>query len=715
MSFLGINIAGSALAAFQQAENVTAQNIANVQTPGASRQIVNLGQLPPIDGSPGYPTSLVPGTQGTGVFVSSISRVHQDSYDALFRGASASQQFFDAQESILRGLETAAGEPHYGVNTAYTAFQSSLQTLVSNPSGIAERTGVLNAAQGLVTTLNRTANAITASQTQTQSQAVTVVTTINATLDAIAGLNGQIRAATAVGDSPNTYADQRDRLIDTLSTYVNTATSVQADGSTLVTIGGLAVVNDTVTYHLAPPFVGTAPDGTPALQVRFVTPPTSVTPPAIAVTSGRLGGLLDCYNTMLLPYAQQLNNFAGALASEADRFSQAGYDVTGQRGAQLFSPVVTQLAVGAGNIRVGITTAAEFPAGLATTAAGTLVQALNAGNSVVDTTAALNGNATLRNPPAGALTGTLTVAVDGITQTFAYATGAGGNAATINGFINAFNAAHTGVSAAFDASAQTIVFARDPANIDLVHRAAMAAALPPGTTTPDFMLSDSNGPQATPLVSGAAATSLLAALGANAIDGVGQTATNALGVTSGANANAMLALCSATFGAPPLQTTAVTAVVAGLATIAAPPSSPPAFAQLRVGDVLTLDAGSANQENVTIVAVDRNAGTISFIAKHPHAAGMAVTSAQIATLQQTYAGLVAHMAIDTSTAMSANAAQATLTSNIDTVRQSVDGINIDEETQNLIKFQNAYGASAHVMAILSKMLEEAIHLGGGSY
>ena len=87
------------------------------------------------------------------------------------------------------------------------------------------------------------------------------------------------------------------------------------------------------------------------------------------------------------------------------------------------------ILVSAGNIEVGITTPSEVPAGLATTAAGTLVQPLNAANNTVDTTAALDGNTTLNNPvPAAGLTGTLTVADDGITQTFTYNTGAGGNA-----------------------------------------------------------------------------------------------------------------------------------------------------------------------------------------------------------------------------------------------------------------------------------------------
>ena len=62
MSFFGMNVAGSALAAFQQAANTTSDDIANVNTPGASRQTVNLSEAAPIVGSPGYATWSGPGT-----------------------------------------------------------------------------------------------------------------------------------------------------------------------------------------------------------------------------------------------------------------------------------------------------------------------------------------------------------------------------------------------------------------------------------------------------------------------------------------------------------------------------------------------------------------------------------------------------------------------------------------------------------------------------
>lgn len=728
MSFLGLNIAGTALETFQVAEDVTSDNIANVQTPGASRQIVNIGQLPPIDGSPGYPTNLTPGQQGTGVLVSSITRVHQDSYDALFRGATSSQNFYSSESGILTALQSSFGEPSDGINTAYANFQTAAQTLANNPQGTAEQQGLLTSAQGLVASISSANAALQTSESTTITQATSLITTINKTIDQIAALNGQIRAATAVGDDANTYEDQRDQLIDTLSTYLPTQTSIQADGSTLVTVDGQALVNDGVAYHLQNPIVGTNANGTPALQVDFVTPPNPVNPPAVTITGGQLGGLLDAYNNKLIPYSDQLNNFVNALASESDRISQAGYDSTGTAGGQLFSPVVTQLPISAGNIQVGIQTPSEVPTSTATTAAGTLVQALNLGNTTVDTTANINANATLANSPAAAgIAGTLTINVDGIIppQTFAYNTAAGGNATTIDQFINSFNAGHYGVTASYDATSQTIVFARDPSNIDLVHRAAMAASVPPGTTTPAFTISDSNKPDAALAVGsaaqpqpGAAATSLLATLGANQINGVQQNATNALGTTNGQDVNALVSFFTTSYGVPALQTTTPTTIpAAGLVTINPPAANPTAFSQLNVGNVLTIGIGTANQENVTITAVDRITGTISFVANNSHIIPPgtdSISSAQTSTLQQAYASLVAQMGQDSSTATTGNTTQTSLASSINQVRQSTDGINIDEETQNLVKFQNAYGAAAHVISVLSSMLEDAINLGSGT-
>ena len=104
MSFFGLALVGKSLQAFQDAANVTSDNISNVNTPGASRQIVDLTEAPAIVGSPFLSTHQMPGTRGDGAIVSGILRIHQDSYDQLFRGASSSQNFYDVQQQQLNAL-----------------------------------------------------------------------------------------------------------------------------------------------------------------------------------------------------------------------------------------------------------------------------------------------------------------------------------------------------------------------------------------------------------------------------------------------------------------------------------------------------------------------------------------------------------------------------------------------------------------------------------
>src|SRR5579884_1143758 len=129
-SFFGFGILGNALDAFQEAANVTSDNIANANTPGASRQVVNLEEAPAVSGSP-FASAHIPGTLGNGSIAASVQRIHEDSYDSLFRGASSSQNFFTVQQSQLGSLQSSFGEPNNGVNSYFTAFQTAISQLAS--------------------------------------------------------------------------------------------------------------------------------------------------------------------------------------------------------------------------------------------------------------------------------------------------------------------------------------------------------------------------------------------------------------------------------------------------------------------------------------------------------------------------------------------------------------------------------------------------------
>jgi flagellar hook-associated protein 1 FlgK len=701
-SFFGMGVLGNALQTFQTAADVTSDNIANVNTPGASRQVVDITQAQPISGSPFASTHLA-GTFGNGSLVAQVQRVHEDSYDSLFRGASSSQNYYTAEQSTLTALQSSLGEPNNGINSYFTAFQTAISQLVdqAGTASTSSRANVLTSAQALAQALNYSANAIQQQKAQVLQQAGSVVSKVNGILDQIAALNGQIRAATAVGDSPNTYEDQRDNLVDQLSGYLSTQTSLQPDGSALVTVNGQALVNDTQAYHLAAPAIGVAANGAPTFKIDFQsTPPAAATAPGIPLGSGQLAAFADLYNNKLTAYGQQLDNFASSLANEVNRVTQAGYDQNGVAGTALFQPIVGSQVISAANIQVGIANPSQLPVALASTAAGSLVTNMNSANNSVDTSAAIDGNGALANPPgATGTSGTLTVSVDGISQTFSYDTTS--TDSTIDAFIAHFNGAHLGVTASFDASSQRIVFARDPSNIDAVHRAAQGSNAP----TPDFTISDA----------AATGAGILSALGASGINGVNQNSTNAFGTNDNSGANALLTMFGANAGVPALQTTSAAAVSAGTATIALPAG----VANVRVGDVLTIDArpgGGAPQENVVVSAVSYAGGVESITATfaNAHAAGFSVASAPTQTLGQYYGQLVAKMGSDAQTATAGTQTQTALAQNIDTVRQGVDGINLDEETQNLIKYQNAYQAVARTMNVMDSLLNTVINTIGAN-
>lgn len=705
MSFFGLDLMGKSLDAFQIAANVTSDNISNVNTPGASRQTVNFTPASPIVASPGYSTHGTPGTLGDGVLVSQIERIHADSYDSLFRGAQSSQNFFSVQQNQLQALQASLGEPNSGISSQYAAFQASINQLVAQAGGgsnVPARANVLAKAQALTLSLNNAAMTVADQKAQVLQQGAGIVQKVNTLLDQIGALNQQIRASTAVGDNPNTFKDQRDHLIDQLSQYVSTQTAIQPDGSTLVTVNGQALVNDAVVYHLAAPVVGVAANGQPTFKVDFATtPPAAPNAPGIPLGSGQLAALADLYNNKLTSYGNQLDSFASALASETNRVTEAGYDQNGVPGTALFQPIVSNAPVSAANIKVGITDPSQYPSSLATTAAGTLVTAMNSANNSVDTAAAINANGSLANPPAaGGVAGSLTVQVDGVAQTFAYNTST--TDTSINAFITHFNGAKLGVSASFDTNSQRIVFTRDPSNIDAYHRAQQGGNAP----TPAFTVSDSN------FAAGNPSASLLGALGAQNISGVAQDSTNAFGPNDNGGANALLKMFASNAGVGALQTASASAAGPGTATIALPAG----IAGVQVGQVLTIDAqpnGAAPQENVVVTGVNVNPVTgitsITATFANAHAAGFSIASAQTQTLGQYYGNFVTQVGIDAQTAITGSQSQTALAGNIDKVRQGVDGINLDEETQNLIKYQNAYQAAARTISVLDSLLNTVIN------
>ena len=113
------------------------------------------------------------GTAGEGVVVQQIQRIHSDAYDALFRGASSSANYYTTQQNSLKAIQANLGDPNSGIATQYSQFQSAIAALVSQASGgqtATARAAVLTQAQALASSLNNAANAISQQKAQTLQQ-----------------------------------------------------------------------------------------------------------------------------------------------------------------------------------------------------------------------------------------------------------------------------------------------------------------------------------------------------------------------------------------------------------------------------------------------------------------------------------------------------------------------------------------------------------------
>ena len=700
MSFAGFAITNSAMAAYQTAENVAAQDIANVNTPGASQQQAQLTESIAPDAVPGLNSFSSPGMSGTGVTVTSIQRLHDNSLDTLYRAANSSENYYTVQNSSLTTLQSALGEPAGGVTTAFSNFQSSISALASETSGSSSdttnREAVFQSAQTLANTLNLAANAVSTQQAQTISNATAAVSTANGLIDKIATLNGEIRAATAAGESPNTELDQRDTLIDNLSAIVPVQTTVENNGSTLITVSGQAIVNDTKTYHLGQPTIVTAANGTAQLAVGMANDPNPNNPTPVTLGNGSLGGYVDLYNNSLNPYATSLNNFASTVSTQFNNINESGYDQYGQQGGAIFTSSTVSGAVSASDIAVAISGTSQIAGATASTAAGTLTQAVNLSNTPVTTASVLDGNSILANaPPAGGVAGTLTVNVDGVQTTYNYNTATSDT--TIGSFVNNFNALQTGVTASYDQTSQSIVFTRDPVNESQAFQAQAGY-----TPTASFTITDSNGATGTQPAAGTAASSLLQTLGAGNLNGVQQNSTNAYGANSNTNSSAMQALFNDNVGVPPVTNFTSAAIAAGTQTV--PLTG--AIGNLTVGQTLTIGAGTANQENVLVTAINGTSTPPTFTATfaNAHASGASVVTARQQTLGAYYDNIITQVGFDGQAASTGQTTQTNLTDTLETQRSNSDGINLDQETQQLIQYQTAYTAAAKTFTVLQSML-----------
>ncbi|QKS72358.1 flagellar hook-associated protein FlgK [Paenalkalicoccus suaedae] len=220
-TFSGLETMRRALFTNQVALQTVGHNIANANTPGYSRQRVNMTQTEAFP-NPAFNKPGIPGQLGTGVRAGEIERVREAFLDLQFREENHKNGYWGARLDALEKMEDILNEPsESNIAKSMDQFWGSLQDLSVNPEDDGARSVVRQSGIALAETARASYEAIEAIQRDYQSQIKVQEDSMNSILRQINSLNLQIASVEPHGYLPNDLYDQRDLLVDELSGYIN--------------------------------------------------------------------------------------------------------------------------------------------------------------------------------------------------------------------------------------------------------------------------------------------------------------------------------------------------------------------------------------------------------------------------------------------------------------------------------------------------------------
>lgn len=220
-TFSGLYISASALFAYQASINTTANNIANVQTAGYSRQETELAATAPLRTYARY------GSVGTGVEAVSIKQIRDVYYDTKYWENNSSLGYFEQKLYYLSQVEGILADDgvQEGFSTVFAKMFNGLDTLNGgNASDESVRNQVINQAQNLCTYFNSVSDALREIQKDCNDEIFSTVQDINSIAQKIALLNKEINKIETKGGYANELRDERALLIDELSSVVSVTT-----------------------------------------------------------------------------------------------------------------------------------------------------------------------------------------------------------------------------------------------------------------------------------------------------------------------------------------------------------------------------------------------------------------------------------------------------------------------------------------------------------
>ncbi|WP_447788885.1 MULTISPECIES: flagellar hook-associated protein FlgK [Pseudomonas] len=683
MSLLNIGMSG--LSASQTSLMVTGNNIANADTSGYSRQQTVQG----TKASNQFGNVYV----GSGTTLADVRRVYNSYLDAQLQTTTSLNSDSAAYAGQISPLDALLSDSGTGLNGALTKFFASVQNVNAKPGDDASRQLLLSDAQALSNRFNSISSQLTTQNENINGNLADMADQVNKLAATVAQLNQKISEISNAGGQPNDLLDTRNEVVRQLSTFTG-AQVIERDGNLDIYLGSgqpLVMGNTASKLEVVPS--KTDPSRS-AIQLNRGSSTIDVTS---VMTGGEIGGLLRYRSTVLDPAMNELGRVALVVADQMNTIQAQGIDKNGEFGSNLFN---------------SINSAAQ----MAQRSIATVGNSAGSGN--FDVTIEDSGALTIYDYKV-----TFTTATDYTVQRLPEGTAMGAFSTTTTPapVIDGFSMALNGTAAAGDtfkitptrnAAADIEIEMTDPQRLAIA--APLGAAIAAGssgtltipasgqpTLTTQFDIYDStttlaiqNGLKtSTPVkvVFGATGGTtqtyqLLDAQGNELSNGTivpGQNNTLSLTIplvdASGAAINDP--------GPPIVQRTASFDM-----TIAGSPDSSTAI------NVTLSQAGTLDNRNGNVLA---DLQTLKTVDTGSTSGGISLTDA--------YGKLVEGVGAKAAQGELDSAATTAILANAKTARDSLSGVDLDEETGNLVKYQQYYTASSQIIKAAQEIFSTLIN------
>jgi flagellar hook-associated protein 1 FlgK len=303
------NIINTAFTTIGTQTSTIANNIANANTPGYSREIANQVTVP-------Y----------GGAEIASVTRVTDD---ALLDQVNFATSDSSMQSAISSGLSTLAQTVSDSSNSTSSGALSNgnspsamlanlddaLITYEASPTSSPSAQAAVTAAQNLAASLNAGATAVTDVRTQADQSIATAVSDVNSLLGQFQTANNQIVSGLVNGANVGPQEDQRDTILTQISQQIGITTSTNSNGSMSIYTDSGVPLFDVAPYQVTFQTSGELGSGDTGQQVMVDGIPITGSQSAQPIQSGAIAGLVQLRDQIAPEYGAQLDQMAGNLIS----------------------------------------------------------------------------------------------------------------------------------------------------------------------------------------------------------------------------------------------------------------------------------------------------------------------------------------------------------------------------------------------------------------